>query len=69
MEENAITIAALVVFFAGLFQIAKWIIAFGTWVSDKMYIICYGEKITPFYLFKLEDWHYTPWKVRERYKK
>lgn len=67
--ENAVMIGTIVVFFAGLFQIAKWIFAFGTWLQEKLYVICYGERITPFCLFKLEGWTYTPYKVRERFKR
>ena len=70
MEIETVAAAMIIiVFIAGLFQIAKWVLQFGYWLHEKMYVVMYGERVTPYCLFKLEDWNYTPYKVIERYKR
>ena len=67
--ETAVSSIVMFVFFAGVIQISKWLIALGCWLHEKLYVICYGERITPYCLFKIDGWTYTPYKIVERYKK
>lgn len=54
------------IFLIGLSTIFQFIMQIINWISNKLYIICYGEPVEPFSLMKLSNWSYTPWRENDR---
>lgn len=66
--QNILGIVMCIILLVGITTIAKWLLHLFNWICHKIYTLVYGEPITPFNLFIIEDWKYEPWKdVKDRY--